>query len=137
MEEKLNLRDDASIWINQKIEKVFQELYDHYRAVYNRNEWLEKENKKLKSEVYKDEELSKMKEQYEKMKSDYYRGFPISEEEHKKINEWIDKQTKKYPGTGGAIGGRFHYEFLPTGIGTTGTIIDCFTGDKFEFQELD
>ena len=43
---------------------------------------------------------------------------------------------KKKPGIGGVSGGRFHYEFLPTGIGTSGTIIDSFTGDKFNFQEL-
>jgi hypothetical protein len=43
---------------------------------------------------------------------------------------------KKHPGIGGARGGRFTYEFLPTSIGTAGTIIDGFTGDKFNFQEL-
>jgi hypothetical protein len=77
-----------------------------------------------------------MKSEYDKMKSDYYRGFPISEEEDKKINEWIENQQKKNPGIGGVSGGRFTYKFTPTGLGTSGTIIDGFTGDKFTFQEL-
>lgn len=135
MEEKLELKD-GSIWIMEDIKKTLQQVYDHYRDVCNQNDWLRKENEKLKSETYKDEELTKMKERYDKMKKKYYLGFPITEEEHKKINEWIDKQTEKYPGNGGAIGGRFSYEFIPTGVGTAGTIIDSFTGDKFTFQEL-
>lgn len=136
MDEKLELKDDGSIWIMKDIKKVFQELYDHYRSVYKDNEWLEKENKRLKSEAYKDEELSKMKETYDKMKDDYYRGFPISEREQKKINEWQDKIIEKYPAGKATIGGRFTYKFYPTSIGTSGTIVDNISGEKFEFQEL-
>jgi len=135
MDEKLELKD-GTIWIMEDIKKTLQKVYDHYRDVCNTNDYLRKEIEKVKSEKYADEELAKMKSEYEKMKEDYFRGFPISEEEHKKINEWIDEQMKKHPGIGGAIGGRFTYEFLPTGIGTAGTIIDSFTGDKFNFQEL-
>lgn len=134
MEDKLEL-SDGSISIMQNIKNVFQELYDHYRAVANRNEYLLEENKRLKSEAYKDEELSKMKAQYDKMNADYYRGFPISESENNKINEWINKISKEYPGNEGAIGGRFTYEFIPTGVGTYGKIIDSISGKSFSFQE--
>ena len=136
MDDKLELKEDRPMWLLNDIKADFQKLYDHYRWVSARIEHLEEENKRLKSDAYKDEELAKMKSEYDRMKEDYFRGFPISEEEHKKINEWIDEQMKKHPGIGGAIGGRFTYEFLPTGIGTAGTIIDGFTGDKFTFQEL-
>lgn len=135
MDDKLELKD-GYIWLLDDIKKVLQQVYDHYRSVCNRNDYLKKEIEKVKSEKYKDEELSKMKSEYDKMKSDYYRGFPISEEEDKKINEWIESQQKKVPGIGGASGGRFTYQFTPTGLGTVGTIIDSFTGDKFTFQEL-
>ena len=91
---------------------------------------------KVKSEKYADEELSRLKSEYDKMKSDCYRGFPISEEEDKNIKEWKKNQQKKNPGIGGAAGGRFTYKFTPTGFGTAGTIIDGFTGDEFTFQEL-
>ena len=137
-DKELNLKKDGSIWLLDSIETDFQRLYDHYRDVYNQNEWLRKENERLKSEAYKDEELSKMKESYEKMKKEYYLGFPISEKEDKKIREWINKQTEGQDfrkASGGAIGGRFHYEFIPTSIGTIGTVIDGLTGEKFTFQE--
>ena len=135
MDEKLELKD-GNIWIMEDIKKTLQQVYDHYRSVCNRNDYLKKEIEKVKSEKYADEELSRLKSEYDKMKSDYYRGFPISEEEDKNIKEWIKNQQKKNPGIGGAAGGRFTYRFTPTGLGTVGTIIDGFTGDEFTFQEL-
>ncbi len=135
MDEKLELKD-GNIWIMEDIKKTLQQVYDHYRSVCNRNDYLKKEIEKVKSEKYTDEELSRLKSAYDKMKSDYYRGFPISEEEDKNIKEWIKNQQKKNPGIGGAAGGRFTYKFTPTGLGTSGTIIDSFTGDEFTFQEL-
>ena len=135
MDEKLELKD-GNIWIMDDIKKTLQQVYDHYRSVCNRNDYLRKEIEKVKSEKYADEELSRLKSEYDKMKSDYYRGFPISEEEDKNIKEWIKNQQKKNPGIGGAAGGRFTYKFIPTGLGTSGTILDSFTGDEFTFQEL-
>ena len=135
MDDKLELKE-GSTWLIHDLKSLLQEVYDHYRSVVSTNEYLRKENERLKSDLYKDEELSKMKSEYDKMKSDYYRGFPISEEETKKIYEWIENQQKKVPGIGGASGGRFTYKFTPTGLGTAGTVIDGFTGDKFTFQEL-
>ena len=135
MDEKLELKD-GNIWIMDDIKKTLQQVYDHYRSACNRNDYLKKEIEKVKSEKYADEELSRLKSEYDRMKSDYYRGFPISEEEDKNIKEWIKNQQKKNPGIGGAAGGRFTYKFIPTGLGTVGTIIDGFTGDEFTFQEL-
>lgn len=135
MDEKLELKD-GNILIMEDIKKTLQQVYDHYRSVCNRNDYLKKEIEKVKSEKYADEELSRLKSEYDRMKSDYYRGFPISEEEDKNIKEWIKKQQEKNPGIGGAAGGRFTYKFIPTGLGTSGTIIDSFTGDEFTFQEL-
>ena len=135
MDEKLELKD-GNIWIMEDIKKTLQQVYYHYRSVCNRNDYLKKQIEKVKSEKYTDEELSRLKSEYDKMKSDYYRGFPISEEEDKNIKEWIKNQQKKNPGIGGAAGGRFTYKFTPTGLGTSGTIIDSFTGDEFTFQEL-
>ena len=135
MDEKLELKD-SNILIMEDIKKTLQQVYDHYRIICNRNGYLTKEIEKVKSEKYADEELSKLKSEYDKMKSDYYRGFPISEEEDKNIKEWIKSQQEKNPGIGGAAGGRFTYRFTPTGLGTSGTIIDGFTGDEFTFQEL-
>lgn len=135
MDEKLELKD-GNIWIMDDIKKTLQQVYDHYRSVCNRNDYLKKEIEKVKSEKYADEVLLKMRSEYEKMKSDYYRGFPISEEESKKIKEWMNKQIEKNPSTGGAIGGRFSYKFIPTGVGTIGIVIDGITDETFTFSEI-
>ena len=133
MDDKLNLTEDHTIWLSKDIRSVLQEVYDHFRDVNNRNKYLEEEIERVKSEKYKDEELTKMKEQYDRIMGDYYRGFPFSKKEEQKINKWIDNLPKANEG---ALGGRFRYEFIPTSIGTVGTIIDSFTGEKFTFQEL-
>ena len=132
--EKLELKEGA-IWLNQDIRKVLQEVYDHYRSILARNEYLAEENKRLKSEAYKEEELSAMKAKYDKMRQDYFRGFPISEEEEEKINAWKQEIMKKYPANDGAIGGRFTYKFIPTSLGTIGRIVDGFSEEGFEFRE--
>ena len=136
MAENLELSDDRQLIFLHSIKEDLQNVYDHFRSLEYRNEYLKEEIERLKSEQYKDEELSKMKENYDRMKNDYYRGFPISEEEDKKINEWIDGQMKKNPSSAGAIGGRFRYEFVPTSLVTIGVVKDIFTDEEFKFQDL-
>ena len=135
--ETLNLSDDRQVIILNNIKEDLQKVYDHFRSLEYQIEYLKKENERLKSNHYKDEQLANLEKKYEAMKEKCHLGFHITKEEHEKINAWIEKQMKKHPGNGGAIGGRFSYEFVPTGIGTSGTIIDGFTGDKFNFHELD
>ena len=138
MGEKLELKNDKPIWLNKKIEEVLQEIYDHYRAINNRNEYLSKENAKLKDEHYKDSELIELKKKYDELWNDANRGFSITKEESIKITEWMKEITKDedfQTKVGGAIGGRFKYEFIPTSIGVIGTITDSFSGKKLTFQE--
>jgi hypothetical protein len=97
--------------------------------------------KELEDEHWKDNELQSMKKQYDEMKEDYYRGFPISKEEKERINAWVKKHEKEkhlhsendFP-RGGAIGGSYTYYFTPTSIGVFGTI-KCSCGEKFDFQQ--
>ena len=117
----------------EDIKDVLQSLYNQFRAVSIRNEYLEKDNAYLKSESYKDEEIAKIKKEWNEMREDYNRGFPISEEEHERINKWVESRPIANEG---AIGGRYSYEFTPTSIGTIGTIVDSFTGEKFTFQDI-
>jgi serine/threonine protein kinase len=113
--------------------------------------------KPIAKNMYKDDEITKSndlnalidsydvnkitEEQYDKMREDYYRGFPISKEEKEKINAWINKhEEEKHPRPknsfprGGAIGGCYTYRFVPTSIGVFGTI-KCSCGEEFTFQE--
>lgn len=110
----------------------------------SQNSRLAKENERLKNEHYKDDELSEMKDKLDKMQRAYYRGFPISDEEKKKIGEWKDRHDEEVHNAhslidkvklGGCCGGRYTYEFIPTDIGTIGTI-KCNCGAEFTFQNI-
>lgn len=132
MEDKLEFDEHKALFIND-IKEVLQQVYDSYKIVVSRNEYLIKENKSLKSEVYKDIELSELKSKYETLRNDYYRGFPISKEEKDKIQEWM-KTLPEIEST--AIGGRYYYKFYPTSIGTVGIIVDSITTQEFKFQDI-
>ena len=126
--------------VEQALDAIKREFnYQNARIIY-----LQDQNKKLKEEHYRDTELQKMKEELDKVKADMYRGFPITEEEEKRIREWQDKHDAEVHGlktlkekvhAGGCIGGRYSYEFIPTSIGVIGTV-KCSCGKKFTFQDL-
>ena len=110
----------------------------------DRIERLQEENKKLKEEHYKDDELSRLKSELETFKKNYYNGFPISEKEREKIKEWKDKHEEKVHNVGsledrlkykGAIGGVYSYYFVPTSVGIVGSI-KCSWGAEFTFQNI-
>lgn len=110
----------------------------------SRIKYLEEENKRIKDELYKDNELAKMKDALECMKKDYWRGFPISEDEKKSIDKWKEKHEAEVHGAitlgqklkrGGCIGGNYSYCFIPTSIGVSGKI-KCSCGAEFEFCEI-
>lgn len=99
--------------------------------------------KELTDSQYKDKELQKMKAELEKMQREYNRGFPITDKEWDAIEEWKEKHDRDVHGLaerneriGGAIGGRYIFEFIPTTIGIIGTIKCGDCGAKFTFREL-
>lgn len=121
--------------------KVIQREIDTLKY---QNKRLMSENARLKSKNYKDEELTAMRVQLEAMRKDYYRGFSISEEEQKNIRNWMDKHDEEVHNChtledkikrGGCIGGTYKYEFVPTSIGTVGTV-KCSCGAEFTFQDI-
>lgn len=126
----------------EKISEILDNITSNIKIRDSRIESLKEENKKLKNETYKDSELTNMKEKYESMKKDLMRGFPISEEEEKRIEEWRLKHDKEVHGittldqrlrAGGCIGGRYKYTFIPTSIGIIGSI-KCNCGEEYTFQ---
>ena len=132
------------VFDNYSLDDLFEKIRHKLDIAQTRISYLEKENKKLKDEYYKDNELQKMKKELDKMKDDYYRGFPISEKEAEEIKRWMSEheaeyhQSKKTPfGSyrGGAIGGCYEYVFTPTSIGTIGTI-KCNCGKEYTFIDL-
>ena len=126
------------------VAEAFQTIQREINLLEYQNKRLNEENCRLKNENYKNEELSGMRQQLEKMQKDYYRGFPISEEEQKSIREWMDKHDEEVHNCrtlkdklrrGGCVGGTYKYEFVPTSIGTVGTV-KCSCGAEFTFQEI-
>ena len=112
-------------------QNIVNDLLKRLRQLELSVENLKKENAELKSEHYKDEQLSNMKDKLNKMEKDYYRGFPISEEEEEQINKFQDKYRKYY----GAIGGAFTYKFTPTSIGVIGEVI-APNSESLVFKDL-
>ena len=112
-------------------QNIVNDLLKRLRQLELSVENLKKENAELKSEHYKDEQLSNMKDKLNRMEKDYYRGFPISEEEEEQINKFQDKYRKYY----GAIGGAFTYKFTPTSIGVIGEVI-APNSESFVFKDL-
>ncbi len=117
--------------------------YEHCKAV---NDRLKKENAELKDEHYRDEELQKWKAIAAEAQADCNRGFPISEREWEAVKAWMKQHDREahsldsdtdaaFVKRGGAIGGNYKYEFVPTSIGVIGTVI-CSCGESFTFQEL-
>ena len=141
---------EYSTYYNGEWTNVY-DLEDCIRAIQCRNadnekriKYLEEENRKLKEEYNKDEEVQKLQERLDKMQKDYWRGFPITETEEKTIEKWKKEHDRKVHGwttdkmrmkAEGCSGGRYSYNFVPTSIGVS-DVIRCHCGAEFEFQEI-
>lgn len=129
-----NLEKDECITVHP-FEECLMSIQKRYQDAEVEIEKLKKENKALKDEHYKDGELQKMQKELDSLRRDLSRGFPISEKEQKEIREWQKKHDEEEHGGVSAIGGRYTYEFIPTSIGTFGSV-KCTCGAKLEFQEV-
>ena len=121
----------------KNIQKRFTELKD----ICNR---LQAENAELKSEHYKDNELSALRNQIKDIYRNYEWSFNITPSEKIRLKEWQDfhvrqkhwDKKKNQPKSIGAAGGRYEYIFLPTGLGTFGTCKCTLCKEEFEFKEI-
>jgi len=129
---------------NTAFDQYLEEIKETHRKQLARIEYLQNEVKQLKEEYSKDEEIQKMHQKLNKMSEDLHRGFPISTSEQESIDQWCKEHDEKVHGlntldkklkAGGCIGGRYTYHFVPTSIGTIGTI-ECSCGASFTFQNL-
>lgn len=98
-------------------------------------ESLREDNKRLKEETYAQEELAAAIAERDEMREDCYRGFPISKDEKEAIHKFMEEHEKAHPGGHGVSGGKYTYEFCPTGLGTVGTV-KCHCGEKFIFRDI-
>lgn len=126
-------KSEYSTYINGKWERILP-FEDCIKSIEVRNahqlqeiERLQKKLSEFDIEVYKDKELQQMSERYNKMKKEYYQGFPISDEE-KEITVNFQKHHSHSR--------TFHFTFTPTGIGTVGEIVCPVCGEKEIFQSI-
>ncbi len=121
----------------EDIKKALKEIMESFNDLIDENRDLRKENKALKSKHYKDRELARLSAELNASDRMIAKGFPISDEENRAIDEWVDEHINAHGGrTRTKIGCSclFHYEFSPSQLGTFGTIICDMHGDKFQFQ---
>lgn len=117
------------------IDKI-KEVYEKQTATIER---LEKENKFLKEQYDKDEEVSKLKTEILNMKQQMSNAFVLNEKETKAIADWIENHNKEFHNGKPhctSIGGTFSYTFTPTSIGSIGEIT-CICGQTFCFRDLE
>ena len=128
-------------------EEFINNVQYHFERCKATNDRLKKENDELRDEHYKDAELQKWRDAAHKAQDDLNRGFPISEKEWEAVKAWMEQHDREVHTLaldddsipvkrGGAIGGNYKYEFIPTSIGVVGTVI-CSCGASFTFQELE
>lgn len=99
--------------------------------------------RKYEEKINADSRVKEIKAKYDEATMALYRGFGISKEESEAITEWKNQHDVEQHGlnsldkrlqAGGAIGGRYHYQFVPTSIGTIGTCV-CGSCESKAFAE--
>lgn len=110
-----------------------------------RNDRLQTENEILKDEHYENKEIQKLTDQIAELRSALGYSFRLDKNDWDRIHEWqnthmaeahgLDTMEKRLQ-AGGAIGGMWTYEFIPTSIGTVGTCKCGKCKEEFTFQEL-
>lgn len=110
-------------------------LKDKFMRQEEQIDSLREQNRELRESAYTKKEMAKMKDQLNTLLADYHRGFPISKIEQARIHSWMDQHEIEHPGGHGVSGGKYTYEFCPTGLGTIG-YVKCSCGKKFCFQDL-
>lgn len=138
-------KDAAWLFQNpEDIAKIMGGILNNIEARDSRIKYLEEENKKLKDEAFKDEELKRMQEKLKRTSDALMNSFQISKKEWDKIHEWKKQHEADVHGlhtlkerisAHGAAGGGYSYEFHPTSIVTFGSVVCDRCGAKFQFQE--
>lgn len=129
--------------INRLMKRDFSLSIDKIKEIYEKQavtiESLEKENKFLREQYDKDEEVSKLKTEILNMRRQMSNAFVLNEKETKAIADWIENHNKEFhngkPHCTG-IGRAFSYTFTPTSIGSIGEVI-CICGQTFCFRDLE
>lgn len=128
---KLNVRFESD---SISLQKCFEMIANRINEAEEEKQKAKEKVDRYENEINADVRVQELTVQLKKAKDDLYRGFGISEDEEKAISDWKEKHDIEQHGlntldkklrAGGAIGGRYHYEFHPTSIGVAA---DCVCG---------
>ena len=127
------------------VKKYFNDVLATIDSLKKMLESKDKEIERLKSENYKDSELSEMKKHVEAIKKNYAHCMPLSEDEWTDIEDWQDKHLKEVHGVkteddyiefAASTGGVFEYDFIPNSLGIL-RIYKCGKcGEEFDFSDM-
>lgn len=99
--------------------------------------------RKYEEKINADSRVKEIKAKYDEATMALYRGFGISKEESEAITDWKNQHDKNQHGlftdsmklkAGGVSGGRYHYKFYPTTIGTSAECV-CGACERKAFKE--
>lgn len=142
---RMNNVDSIYKMFGVDIDKLLNQIKNECTRKDKEIDSLREENKKLKASTYKDSELKNIKAELDKARNDLRRGFSISEEDKRKIDEWKIKHEEEVhrlktmedrQKAQGCVGGVYEFRFIPTTIGIIGQVICSRCGEEFTFQEL-
>lgn len=118
-------------------EDAIKSIRTRYAKLEEENRRLVKKNQELRDGVFATDYVKKALAEAEKIRNEFRMGFPMTEEEVYKAQEWIkthDKEEHPHQ-SAGAIGGRYTYEFTPTSIGVLCSV-RCSCGDRCDLTDL-
>lgn len=130
--------DINKIMMKHSFEDCIKSLEEYNQKQEQKIAALRAENNLLKEEFYKDKTIRRLKEEVSNLQPELRLSFDVSEKEWEEIKKWKKKhEQEKHEGNNyhGAIGGNYSYVFVPTSIGTIGTI-RCSCGEEFTFQNI-
>lgn len=111
----------------------------NYDRAIEQQEYFHRELNRIRDEKWRDEELKKLKTENDELHKTLSHGFYLTPEEHEAVMNWIEthvQQKHHGNGQGGVIGGMFSYTFIPTSVGTIGTIKCTLCGENFTFSDI-
>lgn len=122
------------------LSKCLQSIEERFNDQQEIIESLRAENKYLKEQYDKDEEISKLKARLRHMQERISNSFEITPDERDAIEDWKKEHGREKHGGrpicgGGTIGGE-EYKFIATSIGDVGIYYCPLCGEEFTFKEL-
>ena len=131
----------GKFYTKKEAKEIMDELQNLISDYQRRIENLQKENKELKDNAYKDKELQDMREDVKFWKEAAIRGFPIYENEQNELDKQFHEHLPEIKITDKRKFVKYpkhmiiKYEFYPTEIGTMKKAV-CRCGKEFTFSEI-